>query len=365
MLPFIGPSYSLNTRKADVQRAVNLFPVANEVVGGKTGSYMQSVPGLDEFSGAIIPHICTGGPVWTQRVASAAQIWNAIAYGSGRYVAGGGPPDGGAASVMFSVNDGHSWNNATVPPVFSGDNPIGPQCMAYGNGIFVCANGGGSNNCATSLDGSVWASGIAIPVGASIQSVFFDGANFIALLVGDPHCFTSPDGMTWTQRNMPGTDTWTVGGHGGGVTVALAQSGHTAISTNHGASWVSGGDLPETVSIYAGVPYGNGVFVALPTTSGTQSFYSDDLGATWQLSNVMSLSHVDFSDAGFYQDAFLLIDKTGQNNFKSTNGIDFTASGVLPASSATSWAFASDGDGQYAAVGAVSEGGTVEASGTC
>jgi hypothetical protein len=50
MIPFVGPSYSLDTRKADVQRSVNLFPVANEVAGGKTAAYLQSAPGLDLFA---------------------------------------------------------------------------------------------------------------------------------------------------------------------------------------------------------------------------------------------------------------------------------------------------------------------------
>lgn len=54
-VPFIGPSYSLNTRKADVQRSVNCYPVANEVAGGKTGEYMQSVAGLDLFSPVYVP----------------------------------------------------------------------------------------------------------------------------------------------------------------------------------------------------------------------------------------------------------------------------------------------------------------------
>lgn len=49
MVPFVGPSYELNTR-ADVQRVVNLYPVANEVAGGKADSYLESVPGLDVFS---------------------------------------------------------------------------------------------------------------------------------------------------------------------------------------------------------------------------------------------------------------------------------------------------------------------------
>lgn len=50
MIPFIGPSYALATRKADVQRSVNLYPVANEVAGGKTARYLQQIPGLDVFS---------------------------------------------------------------------------------------------------------------------------------------------------------------------------------------------------------------------------------------------------------------------------------------------------------------------------
>ena len=46
----VGPSYSLNHRKADVQRSVNLFPVVMETPGGKSFAYLDSVPGLREFS---------------------------------------------------------------------------------------------------------------------------------------------------------------------------------------------------------------------------------------------------------------------------------------------------------------------------
>ena len=50
MNPFVGPSYSLNARKADVQRAVNLEPVVHEVAGGKSIAYLDSTPGLTMFS---------------------------------------------------------------------------------------------------------------------------------------------------------------------------------------------------------------------------------------------------------------------------------------------------------------------------
>jgi hypothetical protein len=51
-MSFVGPSYHLNHRKADVQRAVNLMPVAHEVGGGKSVAYLDSVPGLRTFSTA-------------------------------------------------------------------------------------------------------------------------------------------------------------------------------------------------------------------------------------------------------------------------------------------------------------------------
>lgn len=50
-MSFVGPSYHLNHRDADVQRSVNLFPVVNETPGGKNFAYMESVPGLTAFSG--------------------------------------------------------------------------------------------------------------------------------------------------------------------------------------------------------------------------------------------------------------------------------------------------------------------------
>ena len=51
---FVGGSYELNIRKADVQRAVNLRPVMNEVPGGKSVSYLDSSEGLSVFSQAAV-----------------------------------------------------------------------------------------------------------------------------------------------------------------------------------------------------------------------------------------------------------------------------------------------------------------------
>ena len=47
---FVGTSYTLQHRKADVQRSINLMPVTNETPGGKSVAYLDQVPGLTEFS---------------------------------------------------------------------------------------------------------------------------------------------------------------------------------------------------------------------------------------------------------------------------------------------------------------------------
>lgn len=48
MVPFVGPSYQLATRAADVQRSVNLRPVPVESGSGKSAFMLQSNPGLIE-----------------------------------------------------------------------------------------------------------------------------------------------------------------------------------------------------------------------------------------------------------------------------------------------------------------------------
>lgn len=54
-IPFVGPSYDLKVKKADVQRSVNLMPTPIESGTGKSGMFLKPVPGLVEFSGPAEP----------------------------------------------------------------------------------------------------------------------------------------------------------------------------------------------------------------------------------------------------------------------------------------------------------------------
>lgn len=51
-VPFVGGSYPLRRKKADVQRSINLMPTPIESGSGKSGNYLQSIPGLTQFSDA-------------------------------------------------------------------------------------------------------------------------------------------------------------------------------------------------------------------------------------------------------------------------------------------------------------------------
>lgn len=49
MFAFVGPSYTLATRTADVQRSVNMFPAPIESGSGKSQYMLKSIPGLTAF----------------------------------------------------------------------------------------------------------------------------------------------------------------------------------------------------------------------------------------------------------------------------------------------------------------------------
>jgi len=53
-LPFVGPSYNLESRPSGVQRTVNLVPVPQEPGNERTAWVFKDVPGLVEFAGAEI-----------------------------------------------------------------------------------------------------------------------------------------------------------------------------------------------------------------------------------------------------------------------------------------------------------------------
>lgn len=50
MVPFVGGSYELKRKKADVQRSINFMPTPIESGSGKSPAFLKPIPGLSKFS---------------------------------------------------------------------------------------------------------------------------------------------------------------------------------------------------------------------------------------------------------------------------------------------------------------------------
>lgn len=110
MVPIVGPSYTLATRKADVQRSVNMYLTQMETGNAKAGFIMDSMPGLSVF--------CT---------LNAGPIQCALYAANRLFVASGG--------FLFEVFSGGTFTNLGSV----GGN--GTVSMAYGLTQLVIVNG--------------------------------------------------------------------------------------------------------------------------------------------------------------------------------------------------------------------------------
>lgn len=361
-IPFVGPSYDLDTGKADRQRAINLFPVANEVAGGKTDSYMQSVPGLDVFSAAPPPppppHVCTGGPVWQDSTLPLLNYFCAT-YGNGVFVAGG-QTVGSAKNTAVSV-DGISWVlSSTQAPM-----PTQVSRMVFGNGIFF-ANGVGDATFASSPDGMVWTALTALGGIVTTAGIAFGNGLFV-VTDNVTNRVLSTDGLGggWAIHALPGgfigrAVVWT------GTVWLVAENGIVAprvFSSPDLVTWTQVGTQTSNTAGTVEMAFGGGAVVASSGASSAFIMYSLDEGVTWTNT---PLAHSGLVDTIKYQQgAFIITQSSFVSN--SLDGITWalTASQITPSVPGSRWTFASDGLERYVAVNAISGGSTLHAVGIC
>ena len=144
--------------------------------------------------------------------------------------------------------------------------------VTYGNGLYVSVG----NAIFTSPNGVTWTQR-TIPTGVgNLESVTYGNGLFVAeAWMTTNSIITSPDGITWTQRTTPSGffDNIT---YGNNIFVVVGSSGAIMTSPD-GITWTA---RTSNVSNYlAGVTYGNGLFV----TSGSYStsYTTSPDGITW------------------------------------------------------------------------------------
>ena len=201
----------------------------------------------------------------------------AVAYGGGIFVAVGGTAKGASAPLSAVAL---TWTSRTLPTLGAGTY----SAITYGNGTFV-AIATGSNATAYSLNGSTWVAGGTMPSSTTWSSIAYGNGRFVAIATGTRSAAISLDkGITWktVTPGLPSALTWTKIAYGQGLFAAIASGGTTVATSPDGITWTVR-TMPGASSTWKGLAFGNvsnnPLWVAVSSTSG-QNAASLNTGAT-------------------------------------------------------------------------------------
>jgi hypothetical protein len=225
-----------------------------------------------------------------------------IAYGGGKFVAGGESNAVGENSKMAYSSDGVSWT--AVANTTFGTARI--HAIAYGNNRFVAV--GYNGKIAYSADGVSWtpvtttAFNYQTNTGktetAIIYAIAYGGNKFVA--GGERGIIaTSPDGVTWTKvanSTFNYVSSINAIAYGGGRFVA-GGAPHVAYSPD-GINWTAATYDNKGITFFDEIAYGNGKFVAGGGDGFMNIQYSAD-GATWKSLGEYPLDAIAFGNGMF------------------------------------------------------------------
>ena len=218
---------------------------------------------------------CMPGKTWSAFNMPLDRSWKSVAYGgiggNGAWVA----VASGSANGAISLDSGNTWSTITLPSNASWNNVV------FGNGLFMVTalNSGAA---ATSPDGITWtARNIPIPIVGSVNvnwsDITYGNGTFMvsgmAVVGGNTsymYVSTSVDGATWTTTSptVIGAFCTSPKIHFGGgnfifsVSILANTSLYIFKSNDNGATWTSTSSSAIFATILDGA-YGNGVFVLL------------------------------------------------------------------------------------------------------
>ena len=171
-----------------------------------------------------IPNDTDGG------VDSTTSVWRAVTYGSGKYLAVSYSDDATATST-----DGVNWirhDSALVSGIQAVD-------VEYGNGRFVVVGENGVT--AYRFDGIIWYessdfTSVVADFKPHLNSIKYDNGVFFVIgkisgTTATNACFTSPDGVSWIQRELPASQIWSALAYGNNSwTIKASAASDSAIA---------------------------------------------------------------------------------------------------------------------------------------
>lgn len=218
------------------------------------------------------------------------------------------------------------------------------QSVAYGNNLFVAvANSGLGNRVMTSPDGITWTLLSLTPDDAWGGIAY---ANNLFVATAGSAIISSPDGITWTRVTVP-PRSWTGIAYGNNTWVTTAASGTTTeqvLTSSDAITWVV--QQASAASVWRGLTYGNGLFVAVGSAPAGQVMTSPD-GITWTARTSAAIN--TWTSVVYANGLFVAVASSGTGNrvMTSPDGIDWT-SRATPADN--NWSSVTYGNGLFVAV---------------
>jgi hypothetical protein len=212
---------------------------------------------------------------------------------------------------VLSCDGGLTWPHDEADVPNGGDDGTLVRGLAYGDGLFVLAvGGGGVQKLFTTEDGVTLTR--FDRGGNGFSDVAYGRGRFVA---GGGHVsVVSFDGYSWEQPGTMGQGGilrhLAFGNHSGGRFAAVGDNGRRMNSAD-GVAWNA--EVEEGPSL-RGVAYGSGVFVAISGDGATR--FSQDGGDTWSPGTLGGASQV----RGILHDRTRFIVTTSSNTFTSIDG---------------------------------------------
>jgi len=249
-------------------------------------------------NGAVL--VSMDGQTWAAHHLGKGIHLHAVAFGNGVFAAAGHADSGEFdLPVILSSPDGWTWTARDLSVVgrLTG--------IAFGNDHFVAVGAWDYFNSSvpvtlTSSDGAAWVKHYLGGYGMLMSAVCFGNGRFVGVngvaAFGAPSVFSSSDGVAWTQGQASGERGYHSVWFGGGLFVAVGDSGAVARSQD-GFQWTEG--LIDSTAPLNAITYGNGVYVAAGV--GGAAYLSGD-AVSWRpipLPSTHDISGLVFSEGKF------------------------------------------------------------------
>lgn len=280
-------------------------------VGRASGDDTAFVTGNAKWAGAAIDFI--GGPTIALKLVDLAN------YADGRYVAVGNNAND---KIAQSLDDGFSW--VDISANIASPQSILLSCCAGKDGTLLAA--GNNAKIYYTTDAATWA---FITLGGSPTN--FDRGSYAPSLdlfifagrtASAPYICSITSAVVGTQRTVPGSIT----GTGAARSIVRSSSGRIVVSWNgqtkvaysdDGVNWTA-----STTSLTSGsylIAYGDGTFVALDSSTGSNAYVSTD-GSTWTTSGVTRPTTIGLQSFAALNGVFVALDANDGAYFSVDKG---------------------------------------------